>query len=173
MKCHRCGKSTKRVTVDHQVTVGGTRFLGKLPARACPACNDEPLVALDDLVAFEHAVAQSLARHGPVNGETLRSMRKSIPLSATALAALLRVAPETISRWETGEREVDRAAWLVVRGLTLDPDATRAIADVADTPPAKPVAIAVRDQGARRRHPNAPGAASNAVGGMSRRLLNS
>ncbi len=70
-------------------------------------------------------------------------MRKSIPLSAASLAELLRVAPETVSRWETGERAVDRASWLVVRGLLLDLRARQDIAKLADEPPTRPVAIAV------------------------------
>ena len=70
-------------------------------------------------------------------------MRKSVPLSAVELASLLRVAPETISRWETGERAVDRAAWLVVRALVLEPESMAALAELCDEPPARAVSIAV------------------------------
>jgi DNA-binding transcriptional regulator YiaG len=110
--------------------------------RRLTSCKDTQ-IGLDDLTRFEHAVAMSLAEHGPVGGASLKYMRKSIPLSATALAELLHVAPETVSRWETGERKVDRAAWLVVRGLVLDPGARQDIAKLADKPSARPVAIAV------------------------------
>jgi DNA-binding transcriptional regulator YiaG len=125
-----------------ETKVGEARFTGTLPAEQCSVCEKKQ-IAIDDLIRFEHAVARNIARHGPVTGASLRYMRKSIPLAATALAELLRVAPETISRWETGERPVDRAAWLVVRQLLLEPRERQDIANLADEPPARPVAIAV------------------------------
>jgi DNA-binding transcriptional regulator YiaG len=143
MKCGNCGKnSLETAKVRHEVNVDGARFVGMLPGHTCTSCKDTT-IGLDDLTRFEHAVALSLAEHGPVGGASLRYMRKSIPLSAASLAELLRVAPETVSRWETGERAVDRASWLVVRGLLLDPRARQDIAKLADEPPARPVAIAV------------------------------
>lgn len=143
MKCNQCGRNTiERSEIRHEVNVDGARFVGKLPGTKCTSCKDTE-ISLDDLTRFEHAVAMRLAEQGPVNGASLRYMRKSIPLSAAALAELLRVAPETVSRWETGERGVDRAAWLVVRALLLDPHARSAIAKLHDKAPERPVAIAV------------------------------
>jgi len=143
MKCNHCGKDTAESReIRHEVDVDGTRFVGKVPGHKCTSCK-ETEIALDDLTRFERAVAMKLAEQGPVNGASLRYMRKSIPLSAAALAELLRVAPETVSRWETGERSVDRAAWLVVRSLLLDPRARSAIAKLQDEAPERPVAIAV------------------------------
>lgn len=92
---------------------------------------------------FEHAVARHVAEHGPVSGATMRYMRKSVPLSAANLAALLRVSPETVSRWETGERPVDRASWLVVRGLVLNPGSQSQIAELRDEPPSRAVSISI------------------------------
>jgi len=94
-------------------------------------------------VNFEHAVARHVAEHGPVSGATMRYMRKSVPLSAANLAALLRVSPETVSRWETGERPVDRASWLVVRGLVLNPGSQSQIAELRDEPPSRAVSISI------------------------------
>jgi DNA-binding transcriptional regulator YiaG len=143
MKCGSCGKNTlEKKPIRHEVNVDGARFVGTLPGHKCASCEGTQ-IALDDLMRFDHAVAMHLAEHGPVSGATLRYMRKSIPLAAADLAALLHVAPETVSRWETGDRAVDRAAWLVVRGMLLDPRARRAIAELSDEPSTRPVAIAV------------------------------
>ncbi|HSY20520.1 MAG TPA: helix-turn-helix domain-containing protein [Polyangiaceae bacterium] len=143
MKCNRCGKNTvEAATLRHEISVGGAKFVGKLDGQRCASCK-ETEISLDVLTQFEHAVARSLAEHGPVSGATLRYMRKSVPLSAVELASLLRVAPETISRWETGERAVDRAAWLVVRALVLEPESMAALAELRDEPPARAVSIAV------------------------------
>jgi DNA-binding transcriptional regulator YiaG len=137
----------ERTTIRHEVSIGGMRFVGEIPGHKCGACKDGE-ITLDDLIKFEHAVARHLAMHGPVSGATLRYMRKSIPLSAVALAELLHVVPETVSRWENGERldpprPVDRAAWLVVRDLLLDPKARQAIEGLDAVPSAEPIAIAV------------------------------
>jgi putative zinc finger/helix-turn-helix YgiT family protein len=143
MKCGKCGKGTlKRTTIRHEATVSGMRFVGEIPGHKCGSCGDTEFT-LDDLIKFERAATRHLATHGPVSGATFRAMRKSIPLSAVALAEILHVAGETISRWETGERDVDRAAWLVVRDLVLDPKARKAIEELDAVPSAEPIAIAV------------------------------
>ena len=144
MKCIHCGttKTVKPRKVRHEVKVDGATFVGMLPGTTCSSCKDTQIV-LDDLIRFEHAVAKRLAEHGPVSGASLRYMRKSIPLSAATLAELLRVAPETISRWETGERAVDRAAWLVVRGLLLHREEAADVASLSEEPTSEQVAIAV------------------------------
>jgi transcriptional regulator with XRE-family HTH domain len=41
-------------------------------------------------------------------------------LSGASLAELLDVAPETVSRWESGKRPVDRAAVAVLGSLVVD-----------------------------------------------------
>ena len=143
MKCGKCSKSSlKRATIRHEIEVAGERFVGTIEGHQCGSCGDAQL-PLDALVKLEHAVAHRLAEKGPVNGSTMRYMRKSIPISAANLAQLLRVAPETVSRWETGERAVDRAAWLVVRELLLNPGEQSRIAELRDEPSKNPVPIAV------------------------------
>jgi transcriptional regulator with XRE-family HTH domain len=47
-------------------------------------------------------------------------MRKALGLRAADLAGLLGVAAETVSRWETGQRDVDRGALALVGGLVVD-----------------------------------------------------
>jgi transcriptional regulator with XRE-family HTH domain len=58
--------------------------------------------------------------HGASDGAAFKFMRKAIGMKATDLAALLGVAAETISRWETGQREVDRTALAALAGLVVD-----------------------------------------------------
>lgn len=119
MKCSRCGeKKLRKTVVQHEVQVETARFVGDLFGYRCTAC-DETEISLSALTRFEHDVARLLAERGPVSGTTMRYMRKSIPMSAGQVAAVLHVAPETVSRWETGERDVDRAAWIVVRDMLL------------------------------------------------------
>lgn len=60
-----------------------------------------------------------------VEGSSLRSLRKRAGLSQAALAARLGVAPNTVARWERGERAISEPiARLVI--LTLTPSTGKA-----------------------------------------------
>lgn len=56
---------------------------------------------LAELGRFELLAAAALARHGVCTSEAFKFIRKSLGMRATDLGAVLGVAPETISRWET------------------------------------------------------------------------
>lgn len=90
-----------------------------MPARVCDACG-ETTIAGDDLARAEHAVTRALVSAGSTHPHALRWLRKGAGLRAVDLAALLGVAPETVSRWENGARTIDRAALAVLAGLALD-----------------------------------------------------
>jgi DNA-binding transcriptional regulator YiaG len=75
-------------------------------------------VAGEALSKLELAAAAELARLGRRSGPALRFMRKALGYRAVELAAL-DVAPETLSRWETGEREVEGRAFALVGLLVL------------------------------------------------------
>jgi putative zinc finger/helix-turn-helix YgiT family protein len=109
----------RRGTRIEKLVVEGRTFTAEVNTKRCSKC-DEALVALEELALFEVAVAAELARSGARSGEAIRFMRRAIGLRASDLASLLDVAPETLSRWETGEREAPRAYVAVVGGIVLD-----------------------------------------------------
>jgi YgiT-type zinc finger domain-containing protein len=109
----------KRRTEKHRLPVGRQLFVAQLPVFACPKCG-ESYADSATLCTFERAVARHLAEHGPATGETFRFMRKAIALPAREVAGLLSTTPETVSRWETGARTVDRTAWTTLSALVLD-----------------------------------------------------
>lgn len=120
MKCVQCGSAKlRRATEKHHVVVAKIRFVSELSVTLCPKC-DESYMDHDVLAGFERAVARRLAEKGPATGETFRFMRKAIGLAAKDIAALLSSTPETVSRWETGDRPVDRNAWTTMSSLVLD-----------------------------------------------------
>ena len=49
-----------------------------------------------------------------------KHLRKTLGLKATNLADLLGVTSETISRWENGHNEPDRAVWATLEQLVDD-----------------------------------------------------
>jgi putative zinc finger/helix-turn-helix YgiT family protein len=137
MKCIECGhEQFERVVEREQRTIDGREFSAGLPADECSRCG-EIYVEGEALANFEKLVAGKLAQEGPASGEAFRFLRKAIALKAADLAALLGVTPETISRWENGQREVDMAAWATLaaivvdslRGQTLTIDRLRAAAE--------------------------------------------
>jgi putative zinc finger/helix-turn-helix YgiT family protein len=120
VKCPSCAASDwKRGEVPVERTLGGRTFKADVPADICTSCG-ETLVSSEDLGRFESAVAAELARAGASSGDALKFMRKEIPLSAVAMAELVDVAPETLSRWETGERDAPRAYVATLGALVLD-----------------------------------------------------
>ncbi|MGZ3419641.1 MAG: helix-turn-helix domain-containing protein [Polyangiales bacterium] len=99
--------------------VAGCNFVATLPATACSVCGHlEVDHSTED--KFILRIAQILAESGVASGRAFRFMRKAIGLRATELAQLLSVAPETVSRWETEKRGIDRATIAVVASLVND-----------------------------------------------------
>jgi transcriptional regulator with XRE-family HTH domain len=125
-------------TVMHHEKIAGRVFAAELPAQICSECN-EALVGQDALEAFGHLAAKTLADSGEVTGETFRAMRIALGMNGRAVADELGVPPETISRWERGDRPVDRFAWLVLAAIVRDAvdgtDQTRAQLRALRDPP--------------------------------------
>jgi transcriptional regulator with XRE-family HTH domain len=117
-----CPKCAARITPGTRRIaqhVGGRDFLLKVPAGTCRLCGTGYLDA-ESLEWGELQIACRLAMEGPANGATLRALRKSLGFLAAQLAEMLGITAETISRWETGQRRVERSAWIVVGSMVLE-----------------------------------------------------
>lgn len=119
-RCPVCklGRLSKRDRVE-RISVRGHTFSARLAVRECSACGEQ-LLAGPDLERFELRVAVELARAGEASGEAMRFMRKAVGLQGRELAELLRVTPETVSRWETGKQPMDHRAMAVVGALVVE-----------------------------------------------------
>ena len=73
-----------------------------------------------ELRRAELAIAVQVAEVAPVSGEGFAWMRKALGLTGKELGEILGVRLETISRWERGEVDVTRTAWLYVGGAVLE-----------------------------------------------------
>lgn len=100
-------------------TVAGHTFQVDLDAQTCPACGTS-FYSAKTVRQYETVIAVWLARHGVHDGEAIRLMRSVLKLKGVELAALLDVAPETLSRWEKEHREPDRKATALVASMVLD-----------------------------------------------------
>jgi DNA-binding transcriptional regulator YiaG len=117
-KCSECGSKVKPTTATETITIDGRKFTGDVAGWECKAHG----VFLDGEAwhRFDLAVAATLAREGASSGEALRHRRKALGLPFGELAALLGVAPDTLVRWERGEREAPRATAATIGALALD-----------------------------------------------------
>lgn len=146
--CVSCGftGSFEVTTEDESVSVGGHTFTGAISAERCPQCG-ETYTDANGHTAFARSVAKTLIDAGEVSGPVFRFFRHTLGQTGASLAALLGVAPDTVSRWERGERDVDRLAWATVAGLVLDElekrPRTRHVLEAIRTP-GPPLAKAVR-----------------------------
>ena len=118
-QCMKCDGALSATEVREEVTVAGATFTGMVAARRCDACG-EVYIDAEVGMRFDLRVARELGSRGAATGEAFKFMRKALGMRATDLAELLGVAAETISRWERGERPVDRAALTVVGAIVAD-----------------------------------------------------
>lgn len=118
-KCPHCGGGIVRTKKEQACTVDGTRFVARVAAFSCRKCRaiflPGPALARLDL-----EVACTLAARAGPSGERLRFLRKVLGLRGLELAALFQVTPETVSRWERGQRDVDFIAWIAAGSLVLE-----------------------------------------------------
>lgn len=89
------------------------------PAAACKRCHAVFLPA-EGVARIDLVVASELAMRASPSGEAFRFIRRALGLKAMDLALLLRVTPETISRWENDQRPIDANAWITVGSLVLE-----------------------------------------------------
>lgn len=71
-------------------------------------------------IRFELLVAAELVKRGLRSGESFKFMRKALGMKATEVAAAFNVAAETVSRWETGQRDVDWPEFMLLGFLVDD-----------------------------------------------------
>ena len=76
-----------------------------------------------------------LSEVAEVGGAEIRFARKALGLTQARLAALLEVAPETVSRWETGAETMSRVSRLALLAVVRDP---RGLARLEKDEPARP-----------------------------------
>lgn len=85
----------------------------------CPACG-EIVLRLNDARRFaELAVATYRRKHGLLAAGEIRSLRERFALTQAQLARLLRLGPNTVSRWES-DRNAQTAAMDVLLRLLRD-----------------------------------------------------
>ena len=118
--CANCGSGDlRRADVPVTREIAGHVFRTRMPEFVCGACG-ERFSTSSDLAAFDDAVALTIADAGITAPAAIRYMRKALGMTGQELADLLGVRKESISRWENGKREIDRATFALLRQLVVE-----------------------------------------------------
>ena len=114
--CYVCGAnalSTGLKDVPYEA-LPGTMLVG-VKVEDCASCG-EHFEHVPAITLLEDALAQALlVKHARLTGPEIRYLRKYLGLSGTAAARKMRVTKETMSRWETGARDVSPQNDLLLR----------------------------------------------------------
>jgi putative zinc finger/helix-turn-helix YgiT family protein len=105
--------------IEEARTINGQTYKAKLAGIVCQECGETYLHS-KALERFEYTVASALVAQGEPNGEAFKFLRKTLGIPAKELARWLGLAPETISRWETGQRPPDHAAFFLLGVLVRE-----------------------------------------------------
>lgn len=119
MKCHSCGgKNLEGQAIKVPVKVGEHTVLdGSMMRPVCMECGEYRLPASMLEKAELRAVVIAFAEVPEISGGMLRSARKALGMTQAVMAEAIGTTPESVSRWERGERDMERWVGLAVVGL--------------------------------------------------------
>jgi putative zinc finger/helix-turn-helix YgiT family protein len=126
MQCINCGSKTlQKIEVERYEYVESGLcgvFLKGVTVHVCKKCGEEEL-AIPAIERLHTAIASALAsKPQRLQPTEVRFLRKHLGLSGRDFAALLRVTPETVSRWENPKREseyIGETSELLLRTLIM------------------------------------------------------
>lgn len=121
MRCVACGGALKIVSRTHRYVESGLSnvTLHGVEVRKCGNCGKEE-VAIPNIAGLHACIARLIAaRRSAMTRQELRFLRLFLGRSSREFAKILDVAPETVSRWENGERDIPRSVDLVVRLVVM------------------------------------------------------
>ena len=121
--CEECGSAVTVRTHARRTRVGRYKVDdASKPVRVC--ANGHAEITLDELAEYERrAAVVVLSEVADVGGAEIRFARKALGLTQARLAGLLDVAPESVSRWETGAENMSRVSRLALLAIVREPAA--------------------------------------------------
>ena len=121
--CEDCGEPLSLKTYVKRTRVG--RYKVDDGSQIVPVCaKGHAEIDLEQLTEYERrASVVVLSEAAEIGGDEIRFARKALGLTQARLANLLDVAPETVSRWETGVETMSRVSRLALLAVVRDPRA--------------------------------------------------
>ena len=121
MKCADCGGKLKARRENYKYSESGLSSvtLASVEVRRCPRCGYDEVV-IPKMAQLHRILAQAIARKPQrLTPEEIRFLRKYLGWSGADFARAFGVAPETVSRWETGAVTPNTIAEKLLRVLVL------------------------------------------------------
>jgi len=118
--CIECGANLTMRTHKKRTRVG--RYNVEDSSARVPVCTEgHAEISLDELSEYERRAAiVVLSEAAEIGGAEIRFARKSAGLIQARLAAMLDVAPETVSRWENDHEPISRVSRLALLSVVRD-----------------------------------------------------
>lgn len=120
LECSECGEPMKTARENYRYLASGLPnvILGDVEVSRCPSCGRVE-VSIPRMAALHAGLARLISRkESRLAPEEVRFLRKHLGWSGTDFANVLGVAPETVSRWETGKADISSTAERLLRVLT-------------------------------------------------------
>lgn len=117
MKCESCGAQMKVGRENYRYAESGldTVTLVDIEVRRCPECGAYE-VSIPRIEELHRLIAQQVAlKRARLTPQEIRFLRKYLGFSGVDFAATLDVTPETVSRWETGKKQMSPVAERALR----------------------------------------------------------
>lgn len=118
--CPRCGTTMKAARGRLKLPINGEEIA--VPSAShlrCSKCGEIVLRFQDARRLHEDACEIYRGKHGLLSADDIRAIRERFGLTQAALARLLRLAANTVSRWESG-RKLQTAAMDMLLRLIRD-----------------------------------------------------
>lgn len=119
MKCVECGGAMRVASRTHQYAESGLPnvILRGVEVRKCAKCDTQE-VGIPNIAGLHACLARLIVgRSSAMTRQEFRFLRQFLGHSSQDFAKLLRVTPETVSRWQTGRLAIPRPVELLVRLL--------------------------------------------------------
>ena len=118
--CPTCGTLMKEARGTLHAPVNGENVAVRdVQHLRCPKCREQVLTNTQARRFEQDAIGRYRRKYGLLSGDEIRAIREHHRLTQGELARLLRLGPNTISRWEAG-RNVQTAALDVLLRLIRD-----------------------------------------------------
>ena len=118
--CPTCGTMMKGTRGSLHTPVNGEDVaVRSVPHFKCSKCGEQVLTYTQARRFEQDAIAIYREKYGLLSGDEIRAIREHHRLTQVELARLVRLGPNTISRWEAG-RNVQTAALDVLLRLIRD-----------------------------------------------------
>jgi putative zinc finger/helix-turn-helix YgiT family protein len=119
MKCSECKKTMKAKKDVVPYPMAGIEFkLVGVPSMVCECGNKE--IAIPAIKNLHLTIARIVISLEKISGEQIKFLRKFQGLTQRELGELIKIEPETISRWETNEFKPSEQSIIILKKLAVD-----------------------------------------------------